>query len=325
VHNRWLPPTAFQISFSLVCLTTYLYRLDNAARRLDKEYETLSTLLEWENEMALEQITPRGLFGFLSVGGINEKVQRQIRMTTKLVNLHTQLEIALITEQEALDNQVRLVEMLSHEYRTPLAIIRANLDILEMKDGAAGGALSTNFGKMKRAMSRLVEIMDISLERSRLKDKQLEAGRQKIHLGSLMQSLMEEARELWTERKLHFDLIDCDECIIEGDSSLLKTAILNLIDNAIKYSTENEPVQVSLTGSKREALIQVQNHGRVILGDDLGRVFDKYFRGAGSGNTRGAGLGLYLVRKIIEQHEGSVALDSDESGNTVASIRLPLG
>jgi CHASE2 domain-containing sensor protein/nitrogen-specific signal transduction histidine kinase len=323
-RNLWVPPTAFWFCFSLMYLVTYLYRLDAAARRLDKEHDVMISMLGWDPDERPGQAAARGLFGFLSEGGINGKIQRQLRMTTKLLTLHKQLEIALNMEHEALENQVRLVEMLSHEYRTPLAIIRANLDILEMKDGAAGGVLSTNFGKMKRAMSRLVEVMDVSLGRERLEHLHLKMDQSEIELVPFLGSLLEETRELWAERQLELELGGCGECVVLGDRSLLKTALLNLIDNAIKYSAESEPVRVSLRTTQAQALVRVQNHGAVIPAPDLERVFEKYYRGTGSGNTRGAGLGLYLVRRIIEQFGGSVTLASSESGGTQATVGLPL-
>ena len=323
-RNLWLPPTAFCLSFSLMYLVTYLHRLDTAARKLDKEHDVMISMLGWDPDEMPGQARVRGLFGFLSEGGINGKIQRQLRMTTKLLTLHKQLEIALKMEREALENQVRLVEMLSHEYRTPLAIIRANLDILEMKDGAAGGMLATNFGKMKRAMSRLVEVMDVSLGRERLEQSHLKLDRTEIQLVSFLRTLMEETRELWSERRLELDLQGCPECVVLGDRSLLKTALLNLIDNAVKYSAESEPVRVSLSTTTDRARVQVQNHGAVIPPHDLDRVFEKFYRGSGSGNTRGAGLGLYLVRRIVEQLGGSVALASSEQGGTLASVSLTL-
>jgi CHASE2 domain-containing sensor protein/nitrogen-specific signal transduction histidine kinase len=323
-RNLWLPPSEFCVSFSLMYLVTYLYRLDVAARRLDKEHDVMISMLGWDPDEGPGQVTARGLFGFLSEGGLNGKLQRQLRMTTKLLTLHKQLEVALKMEHEALENQVRLVEMLSHEYRTPLAIIRANLDILEMKDGAAGGVLATNFGKMKRAMSRLVEVMDVSLGRERLENMHLKLDQSEIQLVLFMRALMEETRELWSERQLELDLKGCSSCLVLGDPSLLKTAILNLIDNAIKYSAESEPVRVSLSLTTDQALVRVQNHGAVIPDHDLSRVFEKYYRGTGSGNTRGAGLGLYLVRKIIEQLGGTVTLVSSGKGETRATVALPL-
>jgi CHASE2 domain-containing sensor protein/nitrogen-specific signal transduction histidine kinase len=323
-RNLWLPPSEFCVSFSLMYLVTYLYRLDAAARRLDREHDVMISMLGWEPDGVPGPLARRGLFGFLSEGGLNGKLQRQLRMTTKLLTLHKQLEVALKMEHEALENQVRLVEMLSHEYRTPLAIIRANLDILEMKDGAAGGVLATNFGKMKRAMSRLVEVMDVSLGRERLENMHQKLDQGEIELVHFMRDLMQETRELWSERQLELDLKGYGNCLVLGDHSLLKTAVLNLIDNAIKYSAESEAVLVSLSVTSERALLQVQNHGAVIPDHDLDRVFEKYYRGTGSGNTRGAGLGLYLVRRIIEQFGGTVALASNGKGETMATITLPL-
>jgi signal transduction histidine kinase len=324
--NLWLSLSVFYVSISLMYVISYLYRLDNAARKLDKEHEVTISLLGWDTDETPERTHARGLFGFLSEGGLNGKIQRQMRMTAKLLKLNKHLEKALKSQREALDSQVRLVEMLSHEYRTPLAIIRANLDILEMKDSAAGGTLSTNFGKMKRAMSRLVEVLDISLGRERLEDAQVKTERNKIILVPFMRAILDEARELWAERRLELDLEeDGGDFFVLGDSSLLKTALLNLIDNAVKYSAEHEPVSISLHYKEGAGIIRVQNHGDVIPAEDLGRLFEKFYRGSASGNTRGAGLGLYLVRKIIEQQHGRVSLISNESDGTVAIIALPLG
>ena len=87
---------------------------------------------------------------------------------------------------------------------------------------------------------------------------------------------------------------------------------------------ESEPIRVSLATSAGQALVRVQNHGAVIPEHDLERVFEKYYRGTGTGNTRGAGLGLYLVRRIVEQFGGSVTLESSASGGTRATVGLSL-
>jgi signal transduction histidine kinase len=184
--------------------------------------------------------------------------------------------------------------------------------------------LSGNFGKMKRAMSRLVEVMEISLQRERMDEKQIKIHSNQIPFVPYLRSVLNEACELWTERQLKIDLEDAAEVFVFGDGSLLKTALLNLIDNAVKYSAEHEPVRISLVVSGSDAVFSVQNHGAVISDNVLARVFEKYYRGSVSGNTRGAGLGLYLVKKIIEQHHGRVTLESTTSDGTVAIVRLPL-
>ena len=105
---------------------------------------------------------------------------------------------------------------------------------------------------------------------------------------------------------------------------MLKTAVLNLIDNAVKYSAVQEPVRVFLERQDDLVVVSVVNRGAAVAPEELERVFEKFYRGGSSANTRGAGLGLYLVRKIIEQLGGSVALTSDAGQGTTATIKLPL-
>jgi signal transduction histidine kinase len=245
-------------------------------------------------------------------------------MTRELVEKQRELEEALATERQALETQVRFVEMVSHEYRTPLAIIRANLDILEMKGCKAECVLFPNLGKMRRAVARLVEVLEVSLGRERLDNPQRRMSQETIPLAPFLRSLLEEAGALWGERRLEFDLQATNRATVAGDPSLLKTAFLNLLDNALKYSAEADPVCVSVRAAAAEVVVMVRDCGRGIAPEELGRVFEKYYRGTGSADTRGAGLGLYLVRRIIEQHDGSITLDSPETGGTVATIRLPL-
>lgn len=321
----WVPPSLFLVAFSVIFAAVYLYRLDSAARKLDHEYEIMTALLGRDANEAPEQVAGSGLFGFLSEGGINAKIGRQVSMTTKLLGLHKQLESALKTEREALDSQIRFVEMLSHEYRTPLAIIRANLDILEMKDEDLGGQLSGNFSKMKRAVSRLVEVMETSLGRQRLEEaRTAQPTSEDIDFSSFLDSLLAESGELWAERRFERYGGGCSGCFVHGDRLMLKTAVLNLIDNAVKYSAVQEPVRVFLEKRDGQAVVSVVNQGTTVAPEELERVFDKFYRGGSSVNTRGAGLGLYLVRKIIEQLGGSVTLTSDDSHYTTATISLPL-
>jgi signal transduction histidine kinase len=243
-------------------------------------------------------------------------------MTSELVNKRTELEEALETEREALQSQARFVDMISHEYRTPLAIIRANLDILEMKAGSIP-ELTRNLGKMRRAVARLVEVLEISLGRERMDEAIKKASREEIHLATFVESMMEEMRELWGEGRLVLELGQV-EGRLTGDSLLLKTAFLNLVDNALKYSPESEPVVLSLKRDGQEALVAVKDSGQGIVREELEKVFEKYYRGTGSSDTRGAGIGLHLVKKIIEQHGGRVTLENAPQGGTVATVRLPL-
>jgi signal transduction histidine kinase len=254
----------------------------------------------------------------------HKAVELANEMTRELQEKQKDLEQALETEHSALERQVRFVEMVSHEYRTPLAIIRANLDILEMKACPAGCLLSPNLGKMKRALARLVEVVEIALGRERLDDAHLKMSQEAIPLAPFMGRLLDEIGELWGERRLELDLDAAEGKTVAGDRSLLKTAFFNLIDNAFKYSAEADPVYVSVRAETGETIVVVHDFGRGLATDERERVFEKYYRGAASTDTRGAGIGLYLVRRIVEQHGGRVSLASPETGGTVATVCLPL-
>lgn len=325
VAGRWLPPAAFLVSGSAMFAAVYLRRLNTAVRRLDREYAAMVTLLgRGIGGEAGEVRENGGLLSLLSERGINEKIRRQSIMTARLVAMHKKLEALLKTERETLDNQIRFVEMLSHEYRTPLAIIRANLDILELRDTEAPRPFTAYYDKMKRAVSRLTEIMDISFSAERMDGSDNRMQQRRLELTGFVRLLFEESCALWTERRLYLELPEKGEVVIFADAALFKTVLLNLVDNAIKHSPPDEAVSIVLQVGTEAAAISVCNRRPCIPAEELERVFDKYYRGRSSANIQGAGLGLYLVRKIVEQQGGTVQLSSSAEAGTRATVTMPL-
>ena len=222
--------------------------------------------------------------------------------------------------REALQRQTRFVAMVCHEYRTPLAIIRANLDLLallqEQDDNIAFAV-----GKMKRAVARLVEVLEVSLGRVRLSDGALTLRPEPLELERLCSRLLEQATEYWPDRRVV--VVAGDTAVVQGDPLLLQTALLNLVDNGLKYSPADRPVTVSWTVVGGEVVIRVADQGSGVPPQEQGRLFEKYFRGSATTGTVGAGLGLWLVARIVEEHGGNVALESSVTG-AVMAVRLPL-
>jgi len=99
---------------------------------------------------------------------------------------------------------------------------------------------------------------------------------------------------------------------------------LNLLENACKYSPQDTPIEVELGGDNETVIIRIRDHGQGLPEAELEKVFEKYYRGAGSAGSSGAGVGLHLVRQIIEQHHGEVSLASEERGGITAMVMLPL-
>ncbi len=222
--------------------------------------------------------------------------------------------------REALQRQTRFVAMVTHEYRTPLAIIRTNLDLLDLlhdKDENIAFAV----GKMKRAVIRLVEVLEVSLGRVRLSDGALTLRPEPLGVAKLCAGLLEQATEYWPDRRVV--VVPGVAVVVQGDPLLLQTALLNLVDNGLKYSPVDRPVTVTWEVAGGQVVIRVADQGSGVSSEEGKRLFEKYFRGSAATGTVGAGLGLWLVARILEEHGGRVTLESGPTG-AVAIVRLPL-
>jgi signal transduction histidine kinase len=212
------------------------------------------------------------------------------------------------------------LDMISHEYRTPLAIIRTNLDLLTLLKSRDKN-IPFAVGNMHLAVSRLVEILEVSLGRVRLADSALTLRPDTLELGQLCAGLLAQATEFWPKRR--FEVATGESALVTGDQILLRTALLNLLDNAVKYSPPDRPVIFSWEVTGGEAVIRIEDQGPGIFPDEQRRLFEKSYRGSAISKTVGSGLGLWLVARIVEQHFGSVSLENGTTG-AVATVRLPL-
>lgn len=249
----------------------------------------------------------------------NAALQESERAKSVLVD---KLEHSLSAERDARTAQERFIAMISHEYRTPLAIIRGNIDIITLKETGETGKYDMELHKMKRAVNRLVEVMDISLEQSRIADSQGNEKSQVIQVSLFIASVLEYVRALWSEHPFIFCGCDTSKTI-NGEPEHLKTALVNLLDNARKYAIPDTPIIVNCQIEQNELVVSIHNQCSGITQAEEEQLFEKFRRGRSSNNTSGVGIGLWLVREIMTQHGGSVTLKGTESG-VLATVRLPL-
>ncbi|MEI8032913.1 MAG: sensor histidine kinase [Chlorobiaceae bacterium] len=243
-------------------------------------------------------------------------------MTLELRGRESQLELSLASERLALEEQRRFLSMLSHEYRTPLSVIRGNIDIIEVLESGQDGRYRDKLDAIHISLDRLVEVMEVSLERSRVSDDSYGAGRQRILLASFLSAQIANARALWPRHVFNYSE-PFDEHHVIGDPQYLKTALFNLLDNACKYSLRKSPIAIDYCTEEGEAVIRIENQAKSPIQEDVEEFFLKYRRGKSTANTSGAGVGLWLVRQIIMQQDGRVTLEKSSSG-VVATVRLPL-
>jgi PAS domain S-box-containing protein len=238
----------------------------------------------------------------------------------------TQLEKAVAERTHQLQQEVerlrRFMSMISHEYRTPLAIIRGNLDLIDLKHKSVSFSNSAEMLKIKRAIDRLVEVMEVSIQESRILQSHEAVVSKHFQLAPIVSSQLEAFQSMWPERSiLYSEHLGSREII--GEAAQLKMAIFNLLDNARKYSPPESLIELDCHIENEEAVITIRNKGKRIRENEGEEYFEKYRRGSNAVNTAGAGLGLWLVRNIVNQHKGHVTLAGTESGVEVV-VRLPL-
>ena len=256
----------------------------------------------------------------LSVTSEARAVEYAGMVTRELHENKGRLEIALAAEQNANERQRLFFSMLSHEYRTPLAIIQGNVNIME--DDLLP-SYSPEMSKINTAIQRLIELMEVSLDRSRLFEP-LKAYRYAEHAaGDIAGGQVQFAEWLWpTRQRFRFENRSDGE-VVFGDLALLNTAVFNLLENAMKYSVPGTDIEVvcQKQGGYVEYIVRNRTEGFGM--ENTEQLFEINTRGGNSENIAGTGIGLYLVKWIAEQHQGSASLCCDRSGMVTATLLIP--
>ncbi|OIR08392.1 alkaline phosphatase synthesis sensor protein PhoR [mine drainage metagenome] len=212
--------------------------------------------------------------------------------------------------------QQNFMMAVTHELKTPIAVTRLNLETLLKRK------LETD--KQERLISHTIQETDRLnvLCNNILLASQLEAGsyritKQEINLSELIHSCASDFKTRFPQRKI--DTIVQENIYIESEELLLQMLVNNLIDNALKYSPKESIVVVSLNEADNKIKLQVSNEGNSLTDDEKKKVFKKFYR-TGNENTRktkGTGLGLYLCRKIMEDHNGKIVVADNQPSGTI--------
>jgi signal transduction histidine kinase len=251
-----------------------------------------------------------------------QDAERRLEVT---VNERTaQLQSSLAAEKRLREQYVRFGAMISHEFRNPLGVIETQTSLLQREIKAGIDHVDKRIGSVRSAAQRLALLFEKWLQSDRLQNAMDKLEAQPIEFDGWFHDLVGKCHAYHTNHHI--------TCHIEGpigmiyaDERLLQIAILNLIDNACKYSAAQTEVDVSAQQVGQELLIQVTDQGQGIAQENLEKVFDAYFRVDQNSPVLGVGLGLPFVRKIITLHHGEVLAEPNPTGQgTRFTIHLPL-
>ena len=235
-------------------------------------------------------------------------------------------EDALAAERESQRRQVRFMEVISHQYRTPLATIKTQVSNIELSLPEADAANRKRLARMRRAIARLVEVLEVNLARSRLQGPAFEPGLRSHLAVQLVREAASRARDLLNAEIAVAVSPGASDARIRADSDMLIIALLNLLENAAKFSRPGETTPILLSVERRgdSVILRVEDKGIGIAEAELERVFEARFRGSNVGRTPGTGTGLSLVSRVAAAHDGQVALTSVIGEGTTVALTLPV-
>ncbi len=214
--------------------------------------------------------------------------------------------------------QENFMMAITHELKTPIAVTKLNLETLQKR-------LLNNEQRQKLISSTIQEANRLNaLCNNMLLTSQIEAGgykimREGVDFSKLVKECVQNFIVRFPNRKIETQLPE--EIFINGDLLLLQLAVNNLLDNAIKYSGKDGIVLLKMFRSTKGVHVQVIDEGPGISKLEKEKIFEKYYRGS-QGKIKGTGLGLYLTKKIIEGHSGTIQIENNLSRGSIFEIIL---
>ncbi|MGK7944620.1 MAG: ATP-binding protein [Microcystaceae cyanobacterium] len=236
------------------------------------------------------------------------------------------VKLALERQKELNTLKTRFFSMVSHEFRTPLSTALASVQLLDKTPNAWQNTdkRNRNLSRIQASIKTMVQLLDDISLISRAESSKLDINLETINLAQFLQQIIVET-EL-TIGKQHNLTLTCKEKEIKGqfDPKLLRSIVINLLSNSLKYSPNNSQIYIHLIREKKYIKIQVRDRGLGISEDDKAKIFDPFYRGKNVFNLSGTGLGLVIVKKYVELHQGSITLDSKLGEGTTITVSFPL-
>ena len=299
------------ISTPLLRLASYMHRLAandtdieiRGTERQDEIGEMARAAVVFRNNAIELMVTQRGL-------------ARQASM----------LEEKLAAERHLTQLQRNFVSMASHEFRTPLTIIDGHAQRLnKLRERIGVDEIVARAGKIRAAVLRMTHLIDNLLTSTRL----VESGAglyfhpQEVDLRELVHDVCQLHRECSPGSTIVEELGDRNLRMV-GDPKLLSQVFDNLLSNAIKYSPGGGIVRITSRAEDGWLVVAVEDRGIGIPSADVGRLFERYFRGSNVSGIVGTGVGLNLVKMVVDLHGGDITVESQEGQGSRFTVRLPI-
>ncbi|MFO0110237.1 MAG: sensor histidine kinase, partial [Alphaproteobacteria bacterium] len=252
---------------------------------------------------------------------------RAIRYATQRKAAHRDqrlLSKALADQRAFSDLQSDFIRLVSHEFRTPLGIISTSMQLLEHRIPPEMKALSARqFEKVREAVKRLTRLMDNVLLLNQMQDGKLHFQPIAFDFAQLFDRVVAEFRRNMGEHRVCVEGGSLPEHFF-GDQYLMEVILINVLSNAFKYSPPDKPVTLTVAADAKKIVIRARDEGVGMSPSALSRVGEKFYRSEKVSHIEGTGLGVYLTRRLVEYHQGSLNFTSVEGEGTTVEMHFPI-
>ncbi|MEG5170637.1 ATP-binding protein [Microcoleus sp. B3-D7] len=251
--------------------------------------------------------------------------------------MHATIKIALSKHQEAVilkkimalaaeksESRSRFISMAFHDLNTPLTTIQLSAEMLEDSDlHRTPGTKNKNVARIKKAVSNMSGLLEDILMLSKAEAGKISLNLNPINATDLCNSILEELQPIVTDKHLVHFRSHTNPLHANLDAKLLHHLLTNLLSNAIKYSPNGGKVSLDLSCENQQIILCVRDEGIGMTPEYQGKLFQQFERGANVGNIKGSGLGLCIVKHIVDLHGGTISVESAIDKGTTFIVALP--
>jgi len=233
-----------------------------------------------------------------------------------------QKAFAIAIERERHDILTQFIESVSHEFRTPLSVIRMSLDLIQRLDDKQKQL--RHIERSNSQIDNLIELVEDMLFLATFSIRAETQQSQIINVKALIEQCIDNTATLTAPRQQIIEFKTTSNAIAtQGHQDFLQLAIEHILKNASLYSPNNTKITVQVSQNQQNVLIWIEDHGMGIDVKDLPHVYDRFWRKDTAHQQKGMGLGLAIVRDVIRYHDGFVSMKSEVNQGTTVTVRLP--
>lgn len=221
---------------------------------------------------------------------------------------------------ESMEKQKQFITDAGHEIKTPIAIILANTEVIEMCEGESEWTKS-----IKNQVSRLTELVGSLLMLSKMDETRQQIEMREVKFGKLIKEISDSFHTMLVQKNQKLELMVDEKLSIYGNEKEIRQLGTILMDNAVKYTPDGGRMRISLKRKEKMAVLDFYNECESLPQGDLNRLFDRFYR-ADSSRSResgGYGIGLSVAKAVVKNHKGKISVKAQEKG-ILFTVKIPV-